>query len=190
MSKMIYEITIELNGTDPKIWRRIQVNSDISLNELHHIIQITMGWTNSHLYSFTIDVIEYSLKDYDYDNHKYGNARAYRIKEFKNEPIEYLYDFGDYWEHSVQIVKEVKDERLLHPKCIEGEGTCPPEDVGGMHGFEEFKAIMRDKRHPERKSNIEWYGSEFDPDKVNLEEINRQLTNLTKYMREIESDNY
>jgi hypothetical protein len=59
--------------------------------------------------------------------------------------IEYLYDFGDYWEHSVKIVKEKKDERLLHPICIEGEGTCPPEDVGGIHGFEEFKEIMNDK---------------------------------------------
>ncbi len=185
---MIYEIRIELKGIEPKIWRMVQVNSDISLNELHHILQIAMGWTNSHLYSFIIDEIEYSLKDYDYDDHKYGNAKAYRLKEFKDESIEYLYDFGDYWEHSVKVLKEVKDERLLHPICIEGEGTCPPEDVGGTHGFEEFKEIMKDKDHPERESYIEWYGSVFDPDKVNLEEINKNLANLKEYIKEIESD--
>jgi len=185
---MVYEIKIELKDTSPKIWRKVQVNSDISLNELHHIIQISMGWTNSHLYSFRIDKIEYSLKDYDYDFQKFGNARAYRIKDFKNEPIDYIYDFGDYWEHSVRIEKETKEERLLHPKCIEGEGTCPPEDVGGIHGFEEFKEIMKDKTHPERESYIEWYGSEFGPDKVYLKEINQQLTNLSGYMLEIESD--
>ena len=186
---MTYELEIELKNTNPKIWRKVRVISDISLHELHHIIQISMGWTNSHLYSFIIDEIEYSLKDYDYDNHKYGNSKAYRIKEFKNEPIEYVYDFGDYWEHSVRIVKEVMDERLLHPRCIEGEGTCPPEDVGGIHGFEEFKEIMKDKDHPERESYIEWYGSEFEPDKLNLDEINQQLTNLKEYIMEIESVN-
>lgn len=185
---MVYELIIVLKDINPKISRTIQVNSDISLNELHHIIQISMVWTNSHLYSFIIDEIEYSLKDYDYDNHKYGNAKAYWIKEFKNEPIEYVYDFGDYWEHSVRIVKEIKDERLLHPKCIQGEGTCPPEDVGGIHGFEEFKEIMKDKSHPERDSYIEWYGSEFDPNKVDLDEINQELTNLKEYIKEIESD--
>lgn len=185
---MVYEIKIELKGADPKIWRKIHVNSNITLNELHHIIQISMGWTNSHLYSFIIDEIEYSLKDYDYDYHKYGNAKAYRIKEFKNEPIEYVYDFGDYWEHSVQVVKEVKDERLLHPICIEGERTCPPEDVGGIHGFEEFKKIMEDKNHPERESYIEWCGSVFEPDKVELDEINKELVNLKEYIQEIESD--
>jgi len=186
---VVYELKIELKGAIPKIWRKVHVNSDISLNELHHIIQISMGWTNSHLYSFIINEIEYSLKDFDYDNHKYGNAKAYRIKEFKNEPIEYVYDFGDYWEHSVRIVNEVKDDRLLHPRCIKGEGTCPPEDVGGAHGFEEFKAIMRDKTHPERESYIEWYGSEFESNAVDFNEINLQLANLKEYIQEIESGN-
>jgi len=184
---MGFEIRIALKDTNPKIWRKIHVNSDISLNELHHIIQISMGWTNSHLYSFIIDDIEYSLKDYDHDSHKYGNAKEYRIKEFKNEPIDYIYDFGDYWEHSVKIVKEIKDQRLLHPKCIEGEGTCPPEDVGGIHGFEEFKAIMNDKTHPERESYIEWYGSVFNPNEISLDGINQQLANLKEYIQEIES---
>ncbi len=185
---MVYEVSIDLKGVDPKIWRKIHVNSDVSLHELHHIIQISMGWTNSHLYSFIIDEIEYSLKDYDYDTHKYGNAKAYRIKEFKNEPIEYVYDFGDYWEHYVKILKEIEGERLLHPKCIEGEGTCPPEDVGGIHGFEEFKEIMKDKTHPERESYIDWYGSVFNPYEVDLEGINKQFVNLQEYIREIEND--
>lgn len=185
---MFCELKIELKSTNPRIWRTIQVNSDITLNELHHIIQISMGWTNSHLYSFIIDEIEYSLKDYDYDNHKYGNAKAYRIKEFKNEPIGYIYDFGDYWEHSVRITKEIKEESLVHPKCIAGEGTCPPEDVGGIHGFEEFKEIMKDKSHPERDSYIEWYGSLFEVNKVDLDEINKQLANLQEHISEIEVD--
>ena len=79
-------------------------------------------------------------------------------------------------------------ERLLYPKCIDGKGTCPPEDVGGTHGFQEFKEIMKDKNHPERESYIEWYGAVFEPDKVDLWEINKNLANLREYIREIESD--
>ena len=85
-------------------------------------------------------------------------------------------------------MKEIKDERLLHPKCVEGEGTCPPEDVGGIHGFEEFKAIMKDKDHPERESYIEWYGSEFDPDKIDFGEINIKLAKLREYILRIEGE--
>lgn len=185
---MIYEIKIELKDFNPKIWRKVLVNSDISLNELHHIIQISMGWTNSHLYSFIIDEIEYTLKNNDDDDQKFGNARAYRIKDFKNESIEYVYDFGDYWEHSVRIVKELKEEKILNPRCIDGEGACPPEDVGGIQGFEEFLAIMKEKSHPERDSYIEWYGSVFDPGFVDFDEINHQLLALREYIEEIENE--
>jgi hypothetical protein len=59
----IHELKISIIGIKPEIWRLIQVDSNISLNELHHVIQISMGWTNSHLYSFRIDEIEYSLPE-------------------------------------------------------------------------------------------------------------------------------
>ncbi|MCF8378618.1 MAG: plasmid pRiA4b ORF-3 family protein [Bacteroidales bacterium] len=183
---MILELKIDLINTNPKIWRRIQLNSDTSLNELHHIIQISMGWTNSHLYSFKIDEIEYSLPEYNYDFISYGDSRSYKIMDFADESFEYLYDFGDYWEHTIQIVRKIEGQKLINPVCLDGQATCPPEDVGGIHGFKEFKEIMKDKTHPERDSYIEWYGSVFNPDKINLEVINRNLANLKNYIREIE----
>jgi len=184
---MILELQIELKGTNPNIWRRIQLNSNTSLNELHHSIQISMGWTNSHLYSFKIDEIEYSLPEYNYDFISYGDSRSYKLKDFSDEHFEYLYDFGDYWEHTIQISEKIEGKNLLNPVCIDGKGTCPPEDVGGIHGFKEFMEIMKDKTHPERDSYIEWYGSVFNPNKINLEEINRNLANLKNYIREIET---
>jgi hypothetical protein len=185
---MIYELKISLNDTKPEIWRFIQVDSNISLNELHHVIQISMGWTNSHLYSFKIDEIEYSLPEYNYDYLTYGDSRSKKIKDFQEESFIYLYDFGDYWEHTIQLISKIEGKKLLHPICLDGKGTCPPEDVGGIHGFNEFLKIMKDKSHPERKSYIEWYGSVFKPDNVNLAEINKSLAKLKEYIADVESD--
>jgi hypothetical protein len=184
---MILELKIELKNVNPKIWRAIQVDSNISLNELHHIIQISIGWTNSHLYLFRIDEIEYSLPEYNYDYITYGDSRSYRLSDFHEESFEYLYDFGDYWEHNIQVIQKIKGKKLLHPICFEGEGCCPPEDVGGIHGFREFLDIMKDLSHPERKSYIKWYGSVFKPYKSSLSEINRSLANLDNYISEIEN---
>ena len=75
----------------------------------------------------------------------------------------------------------------MNPICIEGQGCCPPEDIGGTHGFEEFLKIMKNKSHPERKSYIEWYGSIFDPNQVDLDQINKDLTNLRQYILDIEN---
>jgi hypothetical protein len=185
---MIYQLKIELNDIKPNIWRRVLVYSDISLNELHHIIQISIGWTNSHLYSFILDDVEFTVKEYDDDDVKYADARKYSIEKLKIDgPFEYLYDFGDYWEHEITIDKKIEGKRLLNPTCLEAEGRCPPEDVGGTHGFKEFLDIMKDKSHPERESYIEWYGSEFDPNQVDLDQINKELANLDQYISQIEN---
>ncbi len=75
----------------------------------------------------------------------------------------------------------------MNPICLEAEGRCPPEDIGGTHGFEEFLKIMKVKSHPERESYIEWSGSEFDPNQVELDHINKELSNLDQYIIEIEN---
>ena len=118
---------------------------------------------------------------------KYADARNYSLEKLKIDgPFEYLYDFGDYWEHEITIEKKEDSRKLINPICLEAEGRCPPEDIGGTNGFEEFLEIMKVKSHPERESYIEWYGSVFDPNQVNLDQINEDLTNLHQYILEIE----
>ncbi len=109
------------------------------------------------------------------------------MKDFPEEQFEYLYDFGDYWEHRIMMEKKMEGKNLINPICLQGEGRCPPEDVGGTHGFKEFLESMKDKSHPERESYITWYGSEFDPDQVDLDQSNVELTNLNQYIHEIEN---
>jgi hypothetical protein len=146
-----------------------------------------MGWTNSHLYSFEIENIVFTPKEYDADDATFADSRKYTLDKLRIDgPFEYLYDFGDSWEHEITIEKQIEGKKLMNPVCLEAEGRCPPEDIGGTHGFEEFLAIMKDKSHPERQSYIEWYGSEFDPKDVDLDQISIDLANLHQYILEIE----
>jgi len=172
---MIYELYIELKGIEPRIWRKIQVDANIKLDELHHVIQIAMGWTNSHLYSFKIGNEEFSLKEYEVDT-EYQDSMKHRLMEFSEEEFVYLYDFGDYWEHQIQIVQKLKGKEPYKALCVDGRGKCPPEDVGGIPGFMEFLKAMKDDNHPERDSYIEWYGSAFDPRELRIPRINYLLS--------------
>jgi hypothetical protein len=175
---MIYEILIKLKGTNPQIWRQVQVDASISLDKLHHIIQASMGWTNSHLYSFSIDDIEYSHPDFSDADFLYADSTKYKLKDFADERILYVYDYGDYWEHEVEIIRKLDRIEFLKAVCIDGKGKCPPEDVGGIHGFEEFLNIMADKNHPERESYIEWCGEEFDINDFSTGDANSNLQRI------------
>lgn len=172
---MIYDLYIELKGIEPRIWRKIQVDANITLDELHHVIQIAMGWTNSHLYSFTIGNEEFSLREYELDT-EYQNSKRHRLVEFSEEEFMYLYDFGDYWEHQIQIVQKLKGREPDKALCIDGRGKCPPEDVGGIPGYIEFMEAMGKEDHPERDSYIEWYGSVFDSRDFEIHRVNYLLS--------------
>ncbi len=173
--KMIYELYIEIKGFEPRIWRKIQVDANIKLDKLHHVIQVAMGWTNSHLYSFMIGNEEFSLKEYEVDI-VYQDSKKIGLIEFKEDKFQYVYDFGDYWEHQIEIVQKLRGKGPATAICVDGRGKCPPEDVGGIPGYMEFLKTMKDDNHPERDSYIEWYGSVFDPRDLRIPRINYLLS--------------
>jgi len=173
--KMIYELYIEIKGFEPRIWRKIQVDANIKLDELHHVIQVAMGWTNSHLYSFMIGGSEYSLKEYEVDT-EYQDSKKCGLTEIPEDKFQYVYDFGDYWEHQIEIVQKLRGKGPTSAICVDGRGKCPPEDVGGIPGYMEFLKAMKDDNHPERDSYIEWYGSVFDPRDLRIPRINYLLS--------------
>jgi hypothetical protein len=128
MTKKIYQIQIALKNTRPKIWRRILVNSDILLVDLHRIIQTTMGWTNSHLHLFSDGFEEYSPKEFEVEYAK--NSRTIKLDKIlqgEKSKIQYEYDFGDGWEHNILLEKILApDNQLQIPICIAGKRNCPP----------------------------------------------------------------
>lgn len=172
-----YQLKITLRDIDPPIWRRVVVPSDIRLGKLHSTLQDTMGWTNSHLHEFVIGSDHYGVKDPDSPETK-PEARVVLEDVFPEEGCEftYLYDFGDGWEHDVVVEKIGPWKRGQRGSlCLEGARACPPEDVGGPHGYDELVNSMRGPDTEERREFIQWLGREFDPEAFSTKEVNACL---------------
>lgn len=179
-SQIILKIT--LSGTQPAIWRRIQLDSSMSLNDLHLAIQGAFGWEHSHLHMFNISKSEqYSSNKSSWDGElgdvdDSAKVTLQSLVDRKIKKFSYEYDFGDSWHHLIQIEKVVPSiSTLKYPVCTEGELAGPPEDCGGVYGFEDFKEIMSNKKHPEHKEMKEWYGSSFDPNKFNAKSATKRI---------------
>lgn len=177
-SDVIYRLKITLRGSRPPIWRRALVPGNLSLYKLHKAIQISMGWFDSHLHQFIIHGRIYSKPDPD-DFQPVIDERRHTlngISLFEKTKFIYEYDFGDGWEHLILVEKiGPREPGVSYPVCIAGKRACPPEDVGGIYGYEEFLEATRNPDHEEHDSYLEWAGGEFDPDALDLEEINREL---------------
>jgi hypothetical protein len=170
----IYQFKIALKEIKPKIWRRIQVPEKYSFWDLHVAIQNAMGWENYHLHKFEIIdpktgfKVEIGMPDEEFDDIQIVPEEKAKIAKYflsaKDKAI-YEYDFGDGWEHEIvleKILPTVVDNQ--YPKCIAGERACPPEDCGGVWGYEGLLEIMANQEHEEYTDRMEWLGREFDPE--------------------------
>jgi hypothetical protein len=177
----IYQLKITLEGARPPIWRRVLVPGNFNLYKLHQVIQIAMGWTDSHLHQFIAGGEYFGIPSPE-DFKPVKDER--RIKLEKIAPIlkstfVYEYDFGDDWSHKVvveKILTPLPGEK--YPRCIKGKRACPPEDVGGIWGYENFLEAIQNPGHEEHEFSMEWIGGEFDPESLNLDEINEDLSQV------------
>ncbi len=183
--RTIYEIKITLNGSKPPIWRRIQVSADITLLKLHKIIQWTMGWTDSHLHQFVIGDSTYKVRDPYADfgmDESDKNERMHKLRQVipgEGFRFRYDYDFGDGWTHTL-VVERIfpPEESAKYPRCMAGARACPPEDVGGIHGYTEFLKALKDPKHPEHEEMTRWHERKFDPEAFDLTTTNQILRGL------------
>ena len=182
----VYRLKVTLKGSKPPIWRRLEVPGDITLAKLHQILQVAMGWTNSHLHSFQIGEIYYEEPEPGFDP-DLSLAESKNEKRFKLQQVAfrekmkffYEYDFGDSWEHEILVEKILPmTEERRQPVCLKGVKACPPEDIGGLWGYYEFLEIIKDPKHPEHEDMVEWIGGHFDPEEFDLEEVNKQLKKI------------
>ena len=177
----IYQIKVTLDGSKPPIWRRILVRSGVTLEKLHYILQVAMGWTNSHLHQFIVGQTYYGEPHPDYGSEMRDERRVKLSQIVPGEGFRfaYEYDFGDSWVHTLLVEKVLPPEPgQQYPVCVKGRRDCPPEDVGGVWGYEEFLEAIRDPDHPEHEEYLEWVGGEFDPEAFDLEETNEILRDL------------
>lgn len=147
------------------------------------IIQKAFGWADCHMHDFNIfnetgDFLVKVVSDYDDVIELHQNSNMVFESEvlisdyIKNGyRISYVYDFGDNWNHEITIENIITDYNKGYPTCIGGVGDAPPEDVGGVPGYEEFLEIMKNPQHPEYENTKRWAGSllrkSFDIDFIN-----------------------
>lgn len=175
----IYQLRIELLDVSPVIWRRLLVPGSLKLHQLHGALLWTMGWAGGHLHEFVIGHDHYGEPDPDFDT----PPRVQRENRFTlaaalgaHKWFTYLYDFGDGWEHRVTIEQILPpDPGIKLPHCLDGANACPPEDVGGPPGYEEFLEAIRDPKHEEHEPMLEWCGGAFDPTAFDIARINDTL---------------
>ena len=174
----VYQLKVSVKGSKPPIWRRIQVRGSTTLGQLHEILQIVMGWTDSHLHQFIIDGEYYGVPDPDWDMEVKSERRVKlgQIVTNAKDRFIYEYDFGDSWEHELVVEKVLVPEfGVQYPVCLTGKRACPPEDVGGIWSYDEFLEALGDPTHPEHEMYTEWIGGAFDPEAFNIEAVNQEL---------------
>jgi hypothetical protein len=199
------QLRITLLGTKPKIWRRVLLPADVSLGDLHAVIQVAMGWEDAHLHEFTRrgkkltrkeeDELRRRADKLDVDLRELTGERTFSDPSFELEfaedefavqlaevapaarsKLSYLYDMGDSWEHEVLV------EKLIEPEpgtpilqCLGGEGACPPEDSGGVWGYYDKLDALKDPDHEIHDEAVDWLGDDFDPDAFDVARVNRDL---------------
>ena len=181
----IARVRIELEGTVPTVWRRVEVPLTTSLRGLHDVIQAAMLFENYHLFQFDTGEKRYGMPDPEWE-HRSATIDAKNVKlgaliERGINKFACTYDFGDNWQHSVTVeAVTLADPGLDYPRFVDGSRRAPPEDVGGVPGFEEFLETMTKPRHPDHKRLVTWYGRVFDPNDIDVSAINARMAKLAR----------
>ena len=182
----IYQLKVTLTDSEPPIWRRIEAPGNTRLDKLHHILQVTMGWWNSHLHQFVVGQTYYGDVSPVFDDWgpKMLDESKYRLNQIapgEGTKFVYEYDFGDGWEHVILAEKILPPEKgVQYPRCIKGKRACPPEDVGGIWVYADFLETLKDPTHPEHEDMLEWVGGSFDPEQFDMDAINEALQKFSK----------
>ena len=177
----VCQFLIVLPNTEALVWRRIQVPATYSFWDLHVAIQDAMGWKDYHLHEFVVvDSETGRTKRIGIPDDEMPDERPClagwkvpiaRHLTYGTDPVRYRYDFGDDWEHTLEFEEIVPHDGGAYPRCVAGAGACPPEDVGGTHGYAEFLQVIRNRRHPERQSMLQWAGGSFDQHAFNPKSV-------------------
>jgi hypothetical protein len=176
---MALQLKISLVESKPLIWRRVIVPESLTLADLHRVIQIVMGWENSHLHEFKVSGERYTEFEEDIQSGA-GDSTAVTLRSLnlnrEGQIFLYNYDFGDDWLHQILVEssRTVEDSAKL-PVCETGRRACPPEDSGGVHRYEYLLEVVSDPTNPDHEELSEWLDPEFDPEAFDADRVNRDL---------------
>ena len=179
----IYQLKVTLLGSRPPIWRQLLVPADLTLAQLHDVLQVAMGWQDGHLHEFRAGGRRFGPPDPEdqFMAEDVGDERKVRVFGLfgrTGAKALYTYDFGDTWEHSIVLEKRLPAApNMIYPICTDGQLACPPEDCGGIPGFYDLLDALRDPTQ-EHQELRDWVGGDYDPEVFSIEAVNRILTRL------------
>lgn len=174
--RSVHQLKVTLRDIQPPVWRRVQVPSDITLAQLHEVIQIAFGWEDDHLHDF--EAGDQRSGVHPEDSGPVGDERRVTLGGIAPRPgdrLDYRYDFGDSWIH--RILVEAVLPAPAGPRlavCLGGRRACPPEDCGGPWGYAELLAAIADEDHPEHEEMMELAGP-LDPERFSAQEVTARL---------------
>lgn len=177
----VYQIKVTLSGSRPPIWRRLSVSGEITLDRLHAILQILLGWKDRHLHLFASGRTVYRLPvpDLGFPSHDERRVTLAEVLPHEKERLRYEYDFRDGWELVLAVEKILPPgTETAGPLCLDGKRSGPPEESGGIVGYER---LLAGRQKPSRRGSAESSDrleEGFDPEAFDLEEVNRQLARL------------
>ncbi len=177
----ILQVKMSLLGvSEPPVWRRLLLPASLRLDRLHGVIQAAMGWEDYHMHVFADGARRYGLADRELGIHDERKVTLGQLLRRASQRVRYSYDFGDDWEHEILLEGVlVAEPDVRYPVCIAGEGACPPEDCGGVWGYQDLRDALADPAHERHEEMLEWLGLqtavEFDPARFDVEEVNVAL---------------
>jgi hypothetical protein len=179
-SARLCQLKISIDGIRPQIWRRLVVSHNISLERLHNVFQIALGWTNSHLHSFKANGVEYQIDygefDFDYAPEDEELASLDYLVSKSKLRFSYEYDFGDSWEHTVVLERFLPATSIPEaPICLAGANAAPPEDCGNTTGYLELRRILKNPNYADYSDIRGWAGRKFDPHMFDITAVNKRL---------------
>jgi hypothetical protein len=184
-NERIARLLVKLDHIEPVIWRRVEVPITTSLKGLHDVIQAVLLFQDYHLFEFNAGGKRYAVPDPEWDmGRETYAARNVRIGTLVDRGIttfNYTYDFGDDWQHSITVEAVTDaDPAVEYPRFVDGERRAPPEDVGGLPGFDDFLNAMAKPRHAQHREVVEWYGGRFEPNDIGVDTINERIAKLAR----------
>ena len=178
MTAVLLELKLTLVDIKPPIWRRLLVPNDISLKRLHQIIQAVVDWRDYHLHEFVIAEERYGrpAPREVVPVHDEALVRLNTLPLAEGTSFTYVYDFGDHWEIEVKVEGVVPgDPGGTYPFVLDGARAFPPEDSGGVPGYETLLEVLSDPTDPEHEEYRTWVGENFDPERFDLRATNERL---------------
>lgn len=180
----IARLRVAIDEVAPPVVRRVEVPLAMRLDDLHFVLQIAIGWQNCHPFEFRVADKAWGLVDRDVETNPLpAEGATLADVHALGRTFRYGYVFGEDWQHTVEIEAVVPDEPgVVYPRLIEAHGRCPPADIGGAAGYEDYLRALADPRHPLHDTMVEFDDPEFDPVKVDAAALARNLANLARYI--------